>query len=69
MRLSHRLLRNIHLATTPLLGAFVYASPLRENAIFVSIVQWVAFPLVAVAGIVMLVRPWLARRAAGANQS
>ena len=62
MRLTHRLLRNIHLAATPFLGAFVYAGPLRENAAFVSIVQWGVFPLVAVAGIVMLIRPWLAKR-------
>lgn len=38
MRMSHRLLRNLHLATTPILGAFVYASPLRENPVFVAIV-------------------------------
>jgi hypothetical protein len=40
MRLSYKLLRNLHLATTPVLGAFVYASPLRENPTFVAIVQW-----------------------------
>ncbi len=44
MRLSHQLLRNLHLATTPVLGAFVYASPLRENPTFVAIVQWGCFP-------------------------
>ncbi|MCE2946822.1 MAG: hypothetical protein ACK5TI_00505 [bacterium] len=69
MRLSHRLLRNLHLATTPILGAFVYASPLRENAAFVSLVQWGVFPLVAGAGLVMLIRPWLDRRASSANVS
>lgn len=69
MRLSHRLLRNLHLATTPILGAFVYASPLRENAAFVSLVQWGVFPMVAGAGLVMLIRPWLAGRASGANVS
>jgi len=63
MRLTHRLLRNIHLAATPFLGAFVYAAPLRENPVFVSIVQWGVFPLVAVAGMVMLIRPWLSKRA------
>lgn len=64
MRLTHRLLRNLHLATTPILGVFVYASPLRDNAAFVAIVQWGVFPLVAGAGLVMLIRPWLSKRAA-----
>jgi len=63
MRLTHRLLRNLHLATTPILGVFVYASPLRDNAAFVAIVQWGVFPLVAGAGLVMLIRPWLSKRA------
>ncbi len=69
MRMSHRLLRNLHLATTPILGAFVYASPLRENPVFVAIVQWGVFPLVASAGLVMWIRPWLARRTAEADRS
>ena len=69
MRMSHRLLRNLHLATTPILGAFVYASPLRENPVFVAIVQWGVFPLVASAGLVMWIRPWLARREAEADRS
>ena len=62
MKPSHRMLRNLHLATTPVLCAFVYASPLRENATFVAIVQWVVFPVVAAAGLLMWFRPWLARR-------
>ncbi len=62
MRLTHRLLRNVHLATTPILGIFVYASPLREHPAFVAIVQWGVFPLVAGAGLVMWIRPWLTRR-------
>jgi len=62
MHLSHRLLRNIHLAATPILGAFVYASPLREIPTFVAIVQWGAFPLAASAGLALWLRPWLARR-------
>jgi hypothetical protein len=62
MYLSHRLLRNIHLATTPILGAFVYASPLREISTFVTLVQWGAFPLAACAGLALWLRPWLARR-------
>lgn len=67
MRLTHRVLRNMHLATTPVLGAFVYATPLRENPTFVAVVQWGVFPLVATAGLVMWLRPWLARRAADSN--
>jgi hypothetical protein len=62
MRLSYRLLRNVHLAITPVLGAFVYASPLRDNPAFVAVVQWVVFPMVAGAGLLMWIRPWLARR-------
>lgn len=69
MKLSHRLLRNLHLATTPVVGAFVYASPLRENATFVAIVQWGVFPVVASAGLLMWIRPWLARRAAETKSS
>jgi hypothetical protein len=63
MRLSYKLLRNLHLATTPVLGAFVYASPLRENLTFVAIVQWGVFPLVASAGVLMYIRPWLKKYA------
>lgn len=69
MRLSHRLLRNLHLASTPIPGAFVYASPLRENAAFVTLIPWGVFPRVAGTGLVMLTRPWLARRASGGNLS
>lgn len=64
MRLSHRLLRNVHLAATPILGAFVYAGPLRENPTFMAIVQWGVFPLVAGAGLLMWIRPWLSKHAA-----
>jgi len=67
MKPSHRLLRNLHLATTPVLGAFVYASPLRESATFVAIVQWDVFPVVAGEGLLMWFRPWLAGRTAEAN--
>lgn len=67
MKLSHHLLRNLHLATTPVLGAFVYATPLRDNPAFLAIVQWGVFPLVAGAGLLMWIRPWLARRAAQAK--
>lgn len=64
MQLSHRLLRNLHLATTPIVGAFIYSSGLRENEAFVSLVQWGVFPLVAGAGLALWIRPRLARRAA-----
>ncbi|MFN5339573.1 MAG: hypothetical protein ACK5BI_07645, partial [Burkholderiales bacterium] len=45
----------------------IYASPLRENATFVAIVQWGVFPVVAGAGLLMWIRPWLAGRTAEAN--
>lgn len=64
MQLSHRFLRNLHLATTPLVGAFIYSSALREHDAFVAIVQWGVFPLVAGAGLALWMRPRLARRAA-----
>ena len=67
MHLSHRLLRNVHLAATPVLGAFVYAGPLRDHPTFTAIVQWGVFPVVAGAGLLMWIRPWLARRAAEAK--
>jgi len=67
MKPSHRMLRNLHLATTPALCAFVYASPLRESATFVAIAQWVVFPVVAGAGLLMWFRPWLAGRTAEAK--
>jgi hypothetical protein len=69
MRLSHRLLRNLHLATTPILGAFIYSRALRYNEPFLTIVQWGVFPLVASAGLALLIRPWLARRAAESKSS
>jgi hypothetical protein len=47
----------------------VYASPLRENATFVVIVQWGVFPVVAGAGLLMWIRPLLARRAAETKSS
>lgn len=65
MRVSHRFLRYVHMAATPLVGAFVYAGPLRESEAFVAVVQWGAFPLVAGAGLVLWARGLLARRAAG----
>jgi hypothetical protein len=60
---SHRLLRNLHVATKLALGAIVYAVAQREDPTFVAIVQWGVFPLVASAGVLMWIRPWLAKRA------
>jgi hypothetical protein len=64
MKFPHRLIRNLHLATTPLLGAFVYSGALREIDAFVVAVQWAAFPLAAGAGLALWLGPRLARRAA-----
>jgi hypothetical protein len=68
MQLSGRLLRNLHLATAPVIGAFVYSAALRENDIFVAIVQWGVFPVVAGAGLALWIRPRLVRRTQGKDQ-
>jgi hypothetical protein len=65
MKFPGRLFRNLHLATTPLLGAFVYSGTLREIDAFVLAVQWGAFPLAAGAGLALWLGPRLARRGAG----
>jgi hypothetical protein len=64
MKFPSRLIRNLHLATTPFLGAFVYSGALREVDAFVLAVQWGAFPLAASAGLALWLGPRLARRAA-----
>ena len=64
MRLSNRFIRNLHLATTPIIGAFVYSDALRDNEVFVTLVQWGVFPLAAGAGLALWIRGYLARRAA-----
>lgn len=63
MRLPHRLLRNLHLASTPLIGAYVYSGALREMPAFAAAVQWVAFPLAAGVGLWLWLGPRLLRRA------
>lgn len=68
MQSSHRLLRYLHLASTPFVGAFVYSGALRANEAFVAFVQWGVFPLVAAAGLALWARPWLARRAAASDR-
>ena len=64
MLLSSRLFRNVHLAAAPIVGAYVYSSALREIQAFAAVVQWVVFPLVAVAGLALWLRPLMAQRAA-----
>jgi hypothetical protein len=69
MPLPYKLLRNLHLAASPLIGAFVYSGALRANDTFLAIVQWGVFPLVAAAGLAMWLGPRLTRlgRASGAR--
>ena len=62
MPLPRKLIRNVHLAASPFIGAFVYSGALRENDAFVALVQWGVFPLVAVAGLALWLGPRLARR-------
>jgi len=69
MKFPHRLIRNLHLATTPLLGAFVYSGALRDTATFLALVQWVVFPLVAAAGLALWLGPRLARRGASRDST
>ena len=65
MPLPYKLIRNLHLAASPVIGAFVYAGALRDNATFLALVQWVVFPLVAAAGLALWLGPRLAKRGAG----
>lgn len=64
MQLPFRLIRNLHLATSPFIGAFVYSGALRSNETFLALIQWGVFPLVAAAGLALWLRPRLARRGA-----
>jgi hypothetical protein len=57
-----KLIRNVHLAASPLIGAFVYSGALRESEVFLAVIQWVVFPLVAAAGLVLWLGPRLSRR-------
>jgi hypothetical protein len=65
MQIPFKLIRNVHLAASPFIGAFVYSGALRENDAFLSVIQWVVFPLVAAAGLVLWLGPRLARYRAG----
>lgn len=64
MPLPYKLIRKLHLAASPVIGAFVYSGALRDNATFLALVQWVVFPLVAAAGLALWLGPRLARRGA-----
>lgn len=67
MQIPFKLIRNLHLAASPFIGAFVYSGALRQNDAFLSVIQWVVFPLVATAGLALWLGPRLARyRARGA---
>ncbi len=63
MQLPLKFIRNLHLATSPLIGAFVYSGALRANETFTAIMQWGVFPVVAAAGLALWLGPRLARRA------
>ena len=65
MQIPSQLIRNVHLAASPFIGAFVYSGALRDNDAFLSVIQWVVFPLVAAAGLVLWLGPRLARYRAG----
>lgn len=62
MRFPFKLIRNVHLAASPFIGAFVYAGALRSNETFLAVIQWVVFPLVAAAGLALWLGPRLSRR-------
>ncbi len=63
MQIPHKLIRNLHLAAAPFIGAFVYSGALRANETFAALVQWGVFPLMAVGGLLLWLGPRLARRA------
>ncbi len=62
MPLPFKLIRNVHLAASPFIGAFVYSDALRTNETFLAVIQWVVFPLVAAAGLALWLGPRLSRR-------
>jgi len=53
MIVSRKALRYTHLAATTLIGAFVYSESLRAFPVLEVLVQAVAFPLAALAGLFM----------------
>jgi hypothetical protein len=62
MQIPFKLIRNLHLAASPFIGAFVYSGALRSNEAFLAVIQWGVFPLVAAAGLALWLGPRLARR-------
>ena len=62
MKLPFKLIRNVHLAASPFIGAFVYSGALRQSETFLVLIQWVVFPLVAAAGLALWLGPRLSRR-------
>ena len=62
MQLPFKLIRNLHLAASPFIGAFVYSGALRQSEAFLVLIQWVVFPLVAAAGLALWLGPRLSRR-------
>ena len=69
MQIPFRLLRNLHLITAPFIGAFVYSGALRQSDVFVALIQWGIFPMVAGAGLALWLGPRLTRRPAGRKGS
>ena len=69
MTFPYKKLRYLHLAMTPVLGAFVYSDALREADAFERIVQAAVFPLTAGAGLAMWLGPRLLRRARATPRS
>ena len=62
MQISFRLIRNLHLAASPFIGAFNYSGVLRSNETFLALIQRGVFLLVAAAGLALWLGPRLARR-------
>jgi len=69
MQIPFKLIRNLHLAASPFIGAFVYSGALRSNETFLALIQWGVFPLVAAAGLALWLGPRLVRRGAGRGAS
>lgn len=62
MPLPYKQLRLVHLILAPLTGLIVYAPSLRSDPLFLGLMQFAVFPLVALAGLALWLGPKLARR-------
>jgi hypothetical protein len=62
MHLPYHQLRRVHLATSPVIGTFVYSPTLRAWEPFAAAVQFGVFPLIALAGLALWLGPRLGRR-------